>query len=173
MPPCGAVFILLKLLQAPEQQRPLPTLTAFLFSPLCACLPSKNRISALLCIRPSQLRISSFSWHSAAEYAFWTGIPGLAPAVMGPEYQPEAPPATLTAASLLCHNQQLCSWSLISPISSRHTSSTDQILFPSFTLTTSIPPLNQQSSVLGTEYGIFLPCLFCVRMITVMLKGES
>lgn len=137
--PCGAVFILLKLLQAPEQQRDPSSfcciLCLFLF-----CLPSKRGISAPLSIRPSLLRISSSSWHTAEEQALQPVSLGLAPAFLQPAYQHQAPPATLTATSLLYHDHQLGFWSLISPISSRHRSSTDQIFFLRSTPTTATTP---------------------------------
>lgn len=63
--PCGAVFILLKLLQAPERQRhslPFHCLPCLFL----LCLPSNRGISASLSIRPSLLRIFTSSWHTIA-----------------------------------------------------------------------------------------------------------
>lgn len=68
----------------------------------CVCISlQKKRISALLGIRPSLLRSSSFSWHTEAEQASWPGSSGLAPAAMRPEYQPKAPPATHSSFPLV------------------------------------------------------------------------
>lgn len=116
--------------------------TAFLVS---SCVfPIKEGISAPLGIRPYLRRIFSSSWHTAAEQALQPGSLGLAPASLKPGYQPQAPPAILTATSLLYHHRQLGFWSLISPISSRHRSSTDQIFFLRSTPTAPTTPPQHQ-----------------------------
>ena len=144
-PSCEAVFLLLIHLQAPEQQRD-PSPLHGLLCPFLLCLPSKKGISAPPSIRPSLLRFFSSSWHAPAEQALQPGSLGPAPASVQPAYQPPAAGSTnqLTAISPLYHDYQLGFWSLISTISSRHKSSTDQIFFLRSTPPTPTPPAQHQ-----------------------------